>query len=304
MSELNKIILDMIRCRKTIKEISQSLLMSEKQIYMRIKQIINYGYKLNPTYYYSSDILYSLDDATQENGVRIKMPRDSNFRCIAISDIHIGNVNSNIYYLKMVYEYASKNNISVILNCGDLIEGVISNSKRNIDDLYEQIETLIKKYPYDKNINNFVIFGNHDFHSLYYNKLDMSKRISNARYDMIPIGYGKGIVNLKSDSILLEHDLSIVENPNIGQNCKISLIGHGHMMKTKYYDKLYISVPTLSNVSPDRTIDVIPGFLDLEIQFEKIYFKNIKIKHMIIDNKKIYQASEDKCIVKELVKKI
>lgn len=38
---------------------------------------------------------------------------------------------------------------------------------------------------------------------------------------MIILGYGKGIVNLKSYSILLEHNLSIVENSKIEESTKI-----------------------------------------------------------------------------------
>lgn len=39
------------------------------------------------------------------------------------------------------------------------------------------------------------------------------------------------------------------------------------MMKTKYNNRFYILVPTLSKVSPDRTIYITPEFVDLKIEF-------------------------------------
>ena len=70
-------------------------------------------------------------------------------------------------------------------------------------NLYSQIEYFIKKYPYDKSINNFMIFGNHDYHSLHFDGFDISKTIKNSRYDIIPIGFGQGNVNVKNDNIIL-----------------------------------------------------------------------------------------------------
>ncbi len=309
MTEINKIIVDMLNGNQSnvnMKGLASNLGMSEKQLFVRLKQIINYGYKLEPSYCYNSDIYYKIvkEEICNNNSVRIKISSSEKvFRCIVISDIHIGHVNSNVNLLKRVYEYAAKENIHIILNCGDLIEGVHTTAKTNIKDIYEQLEILIKKYPYDRNINNFVVFGNHDYHSLYYDNLDISKTIANARYDIVPIGFGKGIVNLKNDKLLLEHTLSVSPDPELGDDTKISLVGHGHMMKTKTYDKLYICIPSLSLVSPDVTIDIIPGFVDLEINFEGGIFEFVKAKHMIIGDK-IYQASESRCRIKELYKSI
>lgn len=306
MTDINKNIIELIGRNKSIKEISSILGISEKQFFVRLKQIINYGYQIIPSYSYNSDIYYKLvkDNYTEEkNVVKLKMPNSiKEFRCIVISDNHIGNVDSDINLLNYVYEYATKNNINIILNCGDLIEGVHSTYKRNLNDIYDQIETIIKKYPYDKNINNFVIFGNHDYHSLHYDGLDIGKRIKNARYDIIPIGFGKGIVKLKEDSLLLEHELSVVENPNLGDDIKLVISGHGHMMKTKPYDRFYLCAPTLSYVYPDKNKDILPGFIDLEICFEKDKIDFVEAKHLVI-TPKIYEVSHSKCRIKKLFNK-
>jgi len=305
MNEINLKIIELIKENKGIKEISSILNMSEKQLFVRIKQIINYGYKLNSMYYYNGDISYNLSKTYKndnKNNIRIELC-EKEFRCIAISDMHIGNKDSDIDLLKKVYEYAANNNINIIFNCGDLIEGVHTTDKRSIDDIYKQIDYLIKKYPYDKNINNFMILGNHDFHSLHYDGLDLCKKINNSRYDLIPIGFGQGVVNLKEDKLALNHELSLINMPKLDESVKVVLVGHGHMMKTKLYDRLLLCLPSLSYVSPDKTKEIIPGFMDLSISFDRDKFEFIKAKQMII-TPKVIMASESRCRMKSLFKNI
>ena len=303
MTEINKRIIELIGENKGIKEISNILGITEKQLYVRIKQIINYGYLLTPSYSYDSNIYYKLENEFKdinENEISIKLPSSNkDFRSLVISDMHIGNVDSDIKLLDIVYDYAINNNINTIFICGDVIEGIHTSDKRNIHGTEEQVETFIKRYPYDKNINNFCLFGNHDYHSIHYEGIDISKRITSARYDIISAGYGEGLIKIKDDGLLLKHELSVVENPNLTVNPKVVLVGHGHKMKTKIYDRLYLCVPTLSNVSPDKTKEVIPGFLDMTVHFDKGRFEFVEAHHMII-TPKVYEASVSRCRIKKI----
>lgn len=301
MNEINKKIIDLIGKNKSLREISQILNITEKQLYIRIKQIINYGYLLKPHFTYDSDIYYSLqrEDLIPRNRVTINMAKENNFfRCLVISDMHVGSIDSDIRLVNSVYEYAIKNNISIILNCGDTLEGDYTSTRKIIKDVPSQIENFIKKYPYDKNILNFMILGNHDYHSLYYDGLDVSKTIKNSRYDIIPIGNGQASVNVKNDNIILFHKITKDFKPEINGE-KILLSGHGHMMKTKLRDIFWIGIPTLSYKSNDKTKDVIPGFVDLSIDIDNDRFERAVAKHMII-TPKIIQASEVKGKVKNL----
>lgn len=302
MNRMNEIIIELINKNKNMKEISNILNITEKQLFIRIKQLIKNGYNLEPSYSYNSDIYYSLKKeikGIERNRISIKMPKDqNNFRCLVISDLHIGSVNSDIKLVNTVYDYASKNNINIILNCGDIIEGDYTSYSKNIKDVYSQVEYFIKKFPYDKNINNFVILGNHDYHSLTQNGFDVSKAIKNSRYDIIPVGYGQGNVNIKNDNIILFHKLKDGFKPIINGE-KIVLSGHSHMMKTKLRDIFWIGIPTLSYKSNDKTKDVIPGFVDLNIDIEKDRFEYAEAKHLII-TPKVIQVSEVRGKVKTL----
>ena len=302
MTDTNEKVINLINQNKNIKEIAKILNITEKQLFIRIKQLIQKGYSLEPSYSYNSDIHYTLKKEikySDRNRISIKMPNDkNNFRCLVISDLHIGSVGSDIKLVNSVYDYAAKNNINIILSCGDIIEGDYTSHPKNIKDVYSQIECFIKKYPYDKNIKNFVILGNHDYHSLIQNGFDASNSIKNSRYDIIPIGYGQGNVNIKNDSIILFHKLKDGFKPIINGE-KIVLSGHSHMMKTKLRDIFWIGIPTLSYKSNDKTKDVIPGFVDLSVDIEKDRFAYAEAKHMIITSK-VVQVSEVRGKVKTL----
>jgi len=303
MTELNQKILKLLEENKSMEEISSKLGISLKQLYVRIKQIINYGYNIEPVYYYNSDIRYKFKKDNfniDKNRVNIKITEsDDKFRCLVISDLHIGSIDSDITLMNYVYEYAKKNNINIILNCGDIIEGDYTSTPTNIHNIHSQIEYLIKKYPYDKEINNFMIFGNHDQHSLRHDSLDISKTISKARYDLIPIGSGQGNVNIRNDQIILFHKLYEGFKPDIKNGDKIVLAGHSHMMKAKLRDIFWLGIPTLSYKSNDKTKDVIPGFVDLTIDMEKDKFEYVEAKHLII-TPKVVQVSEVRGKVKTL----
>lgn len=302
MTDTNIKIIDLIKENKTLREMCKILSISEKQLYVRLKQIINYGYQIDTKYYYGGDIKYEFlsQKNLEENKVKIHMSTSNKtFRSIVISDMHIGNIKSDINLLCKVYEYASKNDIKTILNCGDNIEGDYTHDSLNLKDIYSQIDTLVKKHPYDKNIMNYIILGNHDHHSLTSDGLDIAERIKKARYDIVPIGHGVGAVGLKQDNIVMLHKLHDRFAPSVGNDSNLILTGHGHMMKTKAYEKLNICVPSLSYVSPDKTKEVIPGFIDLKIDFEKGKMEFIEAKHMVF-TPNICQASESRCRVKKI----
>lgn len=302
MNEMNLKLLELLKQGISTKEISNKLNISEKQLYVRIKQLINYGYNLEPNYYNNSDIYYSLKKNninSSNNTVNINIPDSENiFRCLVISDLHIGAIDGDIKLIDTVYEYATKNGINIILNCGDSLEGDYTSYRKNIKDIHSQIEYFTKKYPYDKNIINFMILGNHDYHSFHYDGLDISKTIKKNRYDIVPIGNGQGNVNIKKDNIILFHKLYDGFKPIIKEE-KIVLSGHSHMMKTKLRDIFWLGIPTLSYKSNDKTKDVIPGFIDLTIDMEKEKFEYAEAKHMII-TPKVVQVSEVRGRVKTL----
>jgi len=304
MTEMNSKVLQLLYQNKSLKEISSILNLTENQLFIRIKQLINYGYNIAATYHYNSDIYYNVkkDNMLKNKKFSLEMPNDVNtFKCLVISDLHIGLESADIKLADKVYNYAIKNGINIIIICGDIIEGDYTTYKKVISDFYGQIVYFLDKYPYDRNITNIILLGNHDRHSLINDGFDIAKCISNSRYDLVPIGYGNGKIRIKNDNLLLYHKLYKDFKPVIEPGNKILLSGHGHMMKTKVRDILWLGAPALSYKSNDNTKAILPGFIELDITLEHDKFEYIESKHLVLAPD-VIEMSETRCRVKNLFK--
>ena len=284
---------------KSLKEISSELNLSEKEVWFIIKKMIYNGYNIEPKYSYTSDIYFSLNKEpiiSSSLDTTIFIPSDiRSFRFIAVSDIHQGK-KSNIKLMNQVYDYAAKNSINTIFVCGDQIDGDYSKVL-DLAKIEDQVEQFIKYYPHDSNITNYMLIGNHDYRSLHLCGLDISKRINNLRYDIVPVGYGLANIKLKDDHITLFHKLECKDVPEENEKGKIILLGHAHMMKAKVFDRVLIYVPSLSYNSPDATRENIPGFIDMNVNFDKKKIDCFTFKHIIVEPKLI-EVSENKVKIK------
>ena len=295
-------VLKLINKNTSLKDMAIELGITEKELWVIIRNIIAYGYNLHFKYSINSDINVSfnkLDTAENNDLLRISIPsevRDTRF--IAISDIHIGDKDSDAKLLDEVYNYAIKTGINTIFMCGDQIQGNFSKPM-NMNVVETQVEKFIKAYPYDKNILNYMILGNHDYRALHYSGFDVSKRVHNLRYDIIPIGNGIGNIKLKDDFITLKHELECVDLDYDKILGNIVLAGHSHMMKIKLNGKLVICVPSLSYNSPDKSRDNIPGFLDITAEYERKKIGAINVNYFLL-NPTIQKVSENKIKIKNI----
>ena len=121
--------------------------------------------------------------------------------------------------------------------------------------------------------------------------INIATAIQNARYDLVSLGYGDCNLNLKEECISLNHKLCLIENKTYFEKSKICLVGHGHEMKAKFFDNLVICVPSLSDVSPDKTRKIVPGALEIQLDFKKTKISYILIKHLLV-NPNIIECSQ------------
>ena len=286
MTEIDNYIIELIKSNTSLNDICIYTNLSKKQIYVRLKNLIKKGYQIKPYYHSNGDINYKLINgfSNLKGEYRIQIPKEENiFKFLVISDMHLTNKKENLCYLNNVYNYAVKNNIHTILNLGDLIEGTYTTEANKDMDINNQIKYVIDKYPYDKSIINYILYGNHDYNSLHNDGINIATAIENYRYDLVSLGYGDCNLNLKEEIISLNHKLCLIDNKTHDENSKICLVGHGHEMKTKFFDNLVICVPSLSDVSPDKTRKIVPGALEIELDFKKSKISYILIKHLLVN---------------------
>lgn len=192
---------------------SCKIYMSDDELYQRLNglnnkvNIIDESHLSLPSYYKVCEPLFKTLQTFKINIPDYKKELD----LLLISDLHIGNINENIYErLYNLYEYAINNNISTIINLGDLcsLSSFDIGTKRALFEAEKMIEEIILKYPKDNNISNLVMGGNHD-KNLFAGGIDCIKRISLERPDFKNLGYDDAFIDIgnndTSNYIVLHH---------------------------------------------------------------------------------------------------
>lgn len=274
--ELSFKLLDLINKGYVINDIISELNISYEEVYKLIRDLNQLGFLFNKKYYSTGDILYlpkkDINRENKNNSVNIITDLGSNvLRLMLVSDLHIGSNYESVKSWDDLYNYCIINNIHMIVIVGDFLDGINvgrTESKMHSNSL-EQIEYARSKYPFDKNILNFMILGNHDIDSLISDGIDLATYLNNYRPDIVPIGYGNGIINIKNDKLLLAHPLCIgVSNTHDLSSNYILIKGHQHLSKSIIGNNgnCSLCVPSLSNLFLNKN-QFLPGAIDLSIKF-------------------------------------
>ena len=269
-----------------------------EQIVDTIKSLVYFGYTLKQIDTFSKRYnIYNFIDAILKvepnNQMLLKAIREyyqnlkvESNRCLVISDTHIGrlredekNVYKELYenekMLNIAYEYALRNGITTVLHLGDLIEG---NSdpyihRMNVD---WQLSYIEKIYPQVKEINTYLLYGNHDFNAISYEHIDPKfyKRCLNMQL----IGVKSSYINLDNQIIGLYHQCDMAKNQTVYLAPDLKLYGHTHSYNA---DQLSREVKAPCMASTGMVEDSI-GFLELisdEMNFIiRLLDKNANIK--------------------------
>ena len=266
---MNQDILKMFLNELPDEEIKQLLELNDKDFFYQIKTLIQDGYNLQKI---SNDkgVCYHKLLKVLPNNSYIKTTSDE-IKLLVISDMHFCNKYDNVDYLKFIYDYALKNNIHIILNLGDLIEGLNNkNYKDGYDTYTKQVNYLLDNYPYNQNIINYILYGNHDVHSIIAEGIDISKILEIERPDFINVGYGFGKIKINYLNICMYHK---IQNQNISFDIpsnerNLILKGHSHHFEINNINNFQVNVPTLSNVitGGHENSNINTGFLEMTIK--------------------------------------
>lgn len=299
MSDLNIKILDLIDKKYTINEMIKELNVSRESLYKAFRELKQFGMNFNKKYYSSGDIIYfpnkEIYIPPKNNHVNIiTNPGSDVFRTLLISDLHIGSELECAEAWHKIYNYCIVNNIHIVIIVGDFIDGIKIGrleSKLHSHPL-EQMEYAIKNYPFDESILNFLILGNHDIDSLISFGIDFADYLRNFRHDIVPIGYGNGLINIKNDRMIVAHPLCIGVGSEHDLTSNYLLIkGHQHVAKNIIgaNGNCSLYVPSLSNLFLTEN-EFLPGAIDLTIKFKGGFFDTIYYEHLLLGNK-IYAIS-------------
>ncbi len=280
-------------------EISRVTGLSNKQLFYRLSLLKLKGYNFEKKYYYNGDIVYNLLKKLNENNKEsntctiLTSPKDSIFKAIFISDIHIGNEHERIDLLNRVYDFCIKEGINIIINGGDFIDGLLGSRNKKIQG-EKQIDYALKVHPFDKNILNFIILGNHDKSLLDCKGINIAEVFESRRHDLVPIGYKYGILKIKNDEIFIYHKIPEI-SVNVDYKCRLKLYGHSHEMKfINTRDTSLIYLPSLISL-PSLGTKNVPAVVKAEFSFINGFFKLGNFETFIFGPKNMYKINEVQC---------
>lgn len=289
-------VLSLVEKGMSISQISYLLDLNYQEIYDYLNRLHFEGFNISRTYYANGDTSYELikhSKFTNKNkNVLITEPEDNTIDLLVVSDFHLGSHCEDYQLINDIYyNYCIDNNIHIVLNAGDLLEGVVNlpNIKKPWD---EQVYDAINNLPRINNILTFVVLGNHD-HSILMNfGQNIRDVIKNYRDDIIPLGYGQAELKIKNDLIVLQHPLLVKEFKKSMYDHKVIIRGHGHSSKLRCDGNNYIIyAPSLSNLNFNKSS--FPGAIRLTLKMYLGLIEEIYIENLTYFHHKLYTTSED-----------
>lgn len=287
-----EILLNLIKVNKTLGEIVDITGLSLKEIYIILKRLRDKGYLISKKYYYDGEIQYGINNFLEvpSDNILLTSKNDDELEFMIISDIHFGSIQETQKLLYLIYDYCTKNDIHIILNAGDFIDGEVNSLNTCIAPL-KQIDHALRVHPAKEDIINYLLLGNHDYSMLINHGIDISKVINEKREDIVPLGYGEGILNIKNDQIIMQHPLLYKASSNGNYSKAIIIRGHGHEPKvTLDTSNLLIYAPSLSKLNFNKCH--YPGAIDLKLKMRYGIIENAYIDELAIINGKIYVTNE------------
>lgn len=299
----NEKLLNLIIDGATIQELKQELKLNNYQLSLKLNSLKNKGFLIEKTYNDDIGTKISLQQNSGQQKIKDNIRIYTNdstdkIRFVIIADTHFGNIGDRFDLIESIYEYAIKHGIHSILHLGDLIEGFnprINNIDRlKMTDAIETAKYVTKNYPKDNSITNYILLGNHDFRTICTQGFDISTLISNARLDMEFLGYKNATIELRKDSIGLQHPTTIENHHTYDfqfkqyykdKLTKPLICFRGHLHNSLFYtfqDITIVCAPLLYNSTVQKPL----GAWDIILYFNsQNKIENIELQPLVVEPK-------------------
>lgn len=260
--------------------------LTRQELYEELSKLRNIGISIRNKYYSNGRINYKFKNYI-ENGSSsetiITGPSENNMKLLAISDLHLCSYKERIDLLNKAFEYCTKNDINIILCCGDFIDGTFGAIESKIKNPYDQVDYFLNNYPHDDNILTFGVGGDHDYSAFKLSGIDIKEACKCNRSDIIIPDYNNVDINIKNDNIHLYHYINFGKIFLPMAPTFLCLHGHSHKYLVSLRSNIVnINIPSLSDIS-----DQIPSIVEISFDFHKGYVNNLSLKRISIENEEV-----------------
>lgn len=194
----------------SLSKICEILELNEYQILGLLTELKQKG--INMAIQQRDDDIYMLNHGERElkenNKYKFHTDKNHEFKFVAISDTRLGSKYQQLSILNDIYTKAHELGYDNIILCGNISEGLYSltniYSETNfLDDTLNQVNYIVDNYPCIKGMKTYFTTGPKDETHLNKNKINIGKRISEQRKDMIYLGQSSCNVNIDNVNMLI-----------------------------------------------------------------------------------------------------
>ncbi len=276
-------LLKLIEKEKDLKNICTILDLSELEVMGEINRLKSKGQNISVVKKVDGIYVKNNGDNSLENTVPyIIETRGRNIKIVLISDTRLCSIYQQLTIVNDVYRKAYEFGANIILHCGDISEGVYSNSQALYadtlfaHDVFGQSNYIVNSYPCVEDLKTYFITGEHDHTHLKQSKkdcgvpIDIGNKISDSRDDLIYLGKNRRTIQFVDDNGIKVFDL-LMQHPkgripytisykpqqfisSIRSEDKPDILVHGHWLQTerlRFREIEEYSVPSLVATTPE-----------------------------------------------------
>ena len=194
----------------SLSELSELLDLNEYEVLGKIRELRLDG--TNIVLQKRDDDIYLLNRGERElvenNSYKFETDENNEFKFIVISDTRIGSKSQQLSILNDIYLKGYEMGYSNVIHLGNISEGLYSmtnvySESNFLDDTLTQVDYIINHYPYIEGMKTYFITGQKDEKHLKNNKINIGKRISDVRDDMIYLGFTSCNIEIDKAKMLL-----------------------------------------------------------------------------------------------------
>lgn len=147
-------------------------------------------------------------EANKDNRYQFYTDEANEFKFVAISDTRLGSKYQQLTILNDIYLKAYEMGYRNVILCGNISEGLFPVTNTYSDsnflaDTLEQVDYITQYYPYIEGMKTYFITGQRDEKHLKNNKINIGKRISDVRNDMIYLGHTSCNIEIDKANMLV-----------------------------------------------------------------------------------------------------
>lgn len=209
-SELLESIKNLTEKEISLSQVSEYLKLNEFEILGLLRELRQEG--INIGIQKKDDDIYLFNHGERElnkdNRYQFYTDENNEFKFVAISDTRLGSKYQQLTILNDIYLKAYEMGYRNVILCGNISEGLFSVTNTYSDtnflaDTLEQVDYITQYYPYVEGMKTYFITGTRDEKHLKNNKINIGKRISDLREDMVYLGHTSCNVEIDKSNMLV-----------------------------------------------------------------------------------------------------